>query len=163
MPRSNKITACVLPNKMKYYVEFLTLDNEKGLNVSDLMKSIKTEYLDLMTDHYDHLEKMSKMEEIIIQFRCKEVIESELRLSLNRNKKNDMTYVYARTLFYRSKNKIKDIRVCIGSVDQYGNHLNGLINDVEFRKICVDKLKGVIDKEIESNIINLKLITNEKN
>jgi len=161
MPRSNKITACVLPNRMGSYIEFINLDANMGLNVSDLMKSIKTEYLDLMTDHYDHLEKMSKLEEIIIQFRCKEVIESELRLSLNRNKKNDMTYVYARSLFYRSKNKIKDIRVCIGSVDQYGNDLNELITNAEFREICVSKLKGVIDKEIESNINNLKIVTNE--
>lgn len=161
MPRSNKITACVLPKKMGSYVEFMNLDANMGLNVSDLMKSFKGHYINLMSDHYDLLENMSKIEEIIIQFRCKEVIESELRLSLNRNKKNDMTYVYARSLFYRSKNKIKDIRVCVGSVDQYGNDLNGLINDVEFRKICISKLKGVIDKEIESNINNLKLVTNE--
>ena len=155
MPRSNKITACVLPNNMEYYNEFLNLDDKMGLNVSDSMESIKMMYRKLRLNLGVNFRKMSKMEEIIIQFRCKEVIESELRLSLNRNKKNDMTYVYARTLFYRSNNKIKDIRVCVGSVDQYGNDLTKLINDVEFREICINKLKGIIDKEIESNITNL--------
>ena len=101
---------------------------------------------------------MSCLEEIIIQIRCKEVIESELRLSLNLNKKKDMSYIYARTLFYRRNKQINDIRVCIGSSEQYGDDLVLLLSDVEFRQICQVKLLEVMDKEIEANIFNLKLV-----
>ena len=78
------------------------------------------------------------------------------------NKKKNMSYVYARTLFYRKNKQINDIRVCIGQSDQYGTDLVGLLEDEEFRHICVIKLTEVMDKEIEVNINNLKLVEKDE-
>jgi hypothetical protein len=93
------------------------------------------------------------MEEIIIQMRCKEVIDSELRLSLSRN------YIYARSLFYRRGNKINDIRVVVGRVEDHGTDLDALMKDQVFRDVCTSTLLGHMDREIEANKINLKTLT----
>jgi len=157
MPRTNKITARVVPENKCAYQEFLNLDERVKLEVSDLLRSVKVHYEMMAFTHKEDIDYMSCLEEIIIQSRCKEVIENELRLSLNMNKKKDMSYVYARTLFYRRNKQINDIRVCVGSSDQYGTDLVGLLEDVEFRVLCKTKLTEVMDKEIGSNIINLNL------
>ena len=157
MPRTNKITARVVPENKGAYQDFLNLDERTKSKVSDLLRSVKLHYEMMAFTHKEDIDYMSCLEEIIIQIRCKEVIEDELRLSLNMNKKKDMSYVYARTLFYRRNKQINDIRVCIGSSDQYGDDLVGLLEDVKFRVLCKTKLTEVIDKEIDMNIINLNL------
>ena len=158
MPRTNKITARVVPENKGVYQDFLNLDERTKSNVSDLLRSVKLQYEMMAFTHKEDIDYMSCLEEVIIQIRCKEVILEELRLSLNLNKKKDMSYIYARTLFYRRNKQINDIRVCIGSSEQYGTDLNSLLDDEEFRHICVIKLTEAMNKEIEANIINLKLV-----
>ena len=162
MPRTNKITARVVPENKGAYQDFLNLDERTKSNVSNLLKLVKLEYEKMALIYTEPIDMMSRLEEIIIQIRCKEAIIEELRLSLNLNKKKDMSYVYARTLFYRKNKQINDIRVCIGSSDQYGTDLVGLLEDEEFRHICVIKLTEVMDKEIEVNINNLKLVEKDE-
>lgn len=162
MPRTNKITARVVPENTGAYQEFLNLDERTRSEVSDLLRLFKSEYEKMALIYKTPIDMMSCLEEIIIQIRCKEVINEELRLSLNLNKKKDMSYVYARTLFYRRNKQINDIRVCIGSSEQYGDDLVGLLEDEEFRVLCKTKLTEVIDKEIDMNIINLKLVEKDE-
>lgn len=162
MPRTNKITARVVPENKGAYQDFLNFDERTRSRVSDLLRSVKAHYEMMAFTHKEDIDYMSCLEEIIIQIRCKEVIDSELRLSLNMNKKKNMSYVYARTLFYRKNKEINDIRVCIGLSEQYGTDLVGLLEDEEFRKICEKKLLEVMDKEIEVNINNLKLVEKDE-
>ena len=162
MPRTNKITARVVPENKGAYQDFLNLDERTRSIVSDLLRSFKSEYEKMASIYKTPIDMMSSLEEIIIQIRCKEVILEELRLSLNLNKKKDMSYIYARTLFYRKNKQINDIRVCIGSSEQYGADLVGLLDDEEFRHICCIKLTEAMDKEIEVNINNLKLVEKDE-
>jgi len=162
MPRTNKITARVVPENKGAYQDFLNLDERTKSKVSDLLRSVKLHYEMMAFTHKEDIDYMSCLEEIIIQIRCKEVILEELRLSLNLNKKKDMFYIYARTLFYRRNKQINDIRVCIGTQDQYGTDLAGLLDDEEFKHICCIKLTEAMDKEINANINNLKLVEKDE-
>ena len=162
MPRTNKITARVVPENKGAYQDFLNFDERTKSKVSDLLRSFKSEYEKMTLIYVEPIDMMSKLEEIIIQIRCKETIESELRLSLNLNKKKDMSYIYARTLFYRRNKQINDIRVCIGTTENVGGDLDALLRDGAFREICRRELIRVMDKEIEVNINNLKLVEKDE-
>jgi hypothetical protein len=153
MPRTNKITERVFAdlaetrNQKGAHERFLSLDKEMGLQ--DKYKFIAEEFV-------SDLSELAGIEEIIIQMRCKQVINSELRLSLSRN------YIYARSLFYRRGNQINDIRVIVGLTEDFGTNLSEIINDQIFRDVATSKLLGAMDKEIEKNMFNLKLVyTNE--
>jgi len=71
-------------------------------------------------------------------------------------------FIYARATFYRSENKINDIRVIAGKIEDYGDNIESLIKDPRFRYICIEKIKEAMNNEIEKNIFNLNLIFNEK-
>jgi hypothetical protein len=123
-----------------------------GLPESETLVSLKKEYEELTSENRGTISTLASLEEIIIQIRCKEVINSELRLSLSRN------YIYARSTFYRRGNKINDIRVVVGTTEDHGTDLRKLHKDKIFRDVCISTLKGHMDKEINANIANLKTI-----
>ena len=159
MPRLNKVTEKVFaeiaetPKKKGQYQTFLNIDKIMGLPESDSLKAFKAEYDELTSENHGTFSTLAALEEIIIQIRCKEVVDSELRLSLSRN------YIYARSIFYRRGNKINDIRVVVGTTEAYGDDLKALFNDLHFCDICKIKLWEAMDKEIESNIVTLKTLT----
>jgi hypothetical protein len=113
---------------------------------------LKEKYKWIAEEFVADLSELAGIEEIIIQMRCKQVINSELRLSLSRN------YIYARSLFYRRGNQINDIRVIVGLTEDFGDNISELINDQIFRDVATSKLLGAMDKEIEKNMLNLKLV-----
>ena len=156
MPRLNKVTEKVFaeiaetPQKKGQYTTFLNIDKVMGITESPALKEFKEMYDDLTAENKGTISTLAALEEIIIQIRAKEVIESELRLSLSRN------YIYARSLFYRRGNKINDIRVVVGTTEDYGTELNVLLENEAFRTICWTALKKAMDKEIEANVEKLK-------
>jgi hypothetical protein len=158
MPRINKVTEKVFaeiaetPKKKGSYTTFLNIDKVMGLPESDSLKEFKGLYDELTSENKGTISTLSTLEEIIIQTRCKEAIESELRLSLSRN------YIYARSVFYRRGNKINDIRVLIGNTEEYGNNINDLIMHENFRDLCINKLWLAMTKEIEENVSQLKTL-----
>ena len=158
MPRFNKVTEEVFApiaetnGRKGAYVKFLNIDRELGLSESDLLKQMKQKYDEISKECADDIKALSLLEEIIIQIRSKEVIESELRLSLSRD------YIYARSVFYRKDNQINDIRVVAGKISEHGGDIETLLNDPEFRLICKSKLQEAMDKEIENNVTNLNLV-----
>jgi len=158
MPRTNKITERVFADLSETRDHksapdrFLALDQELGLQEEPSLIALKKNYKVLAEELTDNMSDLASIEEIIIQMRCKKVINSELRLSLNRN------YIYARTLFYRRGNQINDIRVCVGLTEDFGTNISELINDQIFRDVATSKLLGAMDKEIEKNMFNLKLV-----
>jgi hypothetical protein len=165
MPRTNKVTEKVFaeiaetPQKKAQYTTFLDIDRIMSLPEAPELMALKDEYSELTSDNRGTISTLAAMEEIIIQFRCKEVVESELRLSLSLNKTKTTTYIYARSLFYRRGNKINDIRVVVGTTEEYGDDIDSLIKDENFRQICYNKLWKAMDKEIEINKLNLKTLS----
>ena len=117
---------------------------------------MKERYISIIKSIKYDIMILASLEEIIMQLRAIEMIDSELRLSLNKN------FIYARATFYRSENKINDIRVIAGKIEDYGDNIESLIKDPRFRYICIEKIKEAMNNEIEKNIFNLNLIFNEK-
>src|ERR1035437_4666115 len=91
MPRTNQITKRLFAERHGDYEDFLNLDATYGLRESATLKLMKRKYKRVIDVVKDPLEDLVNYEEIIIQIRCKEVVNSELRLSLSRN------YIYARS------------------------------------------------------------------
>lgn len=167
MPKNNKVTERSFSNiaetdgRKGSYEKFLNVDQDMGLQESDLLKQLKEKYREIARDCVDDIRMLAALEEIIIQIRSKEVIDSELRLSLSRN------YIYARTMFYRRGKEINDIRVVVGKVNdpqypEFNRGLDILLADPEFRFLCKEKLTEVMNKEIEKNINQLNYVYNEK-
>lgn len=159
MPRNNKVTEKVFANiaetggRKGAYDKFLAIDHEMGLEISEPLQQMKEQYAAISKTCAEDIKVLAAMEEIIIQMRAKQVIESELRLSLSRD------YIYARSLFFRRRNQINDIRVVVGQVKDYGDDLDNLLKDPIFRSICKDKLIEAMDKEIEKNVQYLTQLT----
>jgi hypothetical protein len=162
MPRLQKVTEKVFaelaetPQKKGAYTSFLDVDKVLGLPESEELQELKTLYGTFTHNFKDMIGQLASIEEIIIQIRCKNVISKELRLSLSRN------YIYARSIFYRRGNKINDIRVVVGTTEEYGDNLGELITTTAFRDMCILDITVAMEKEIETNINQLKnLIENE--
>ncbi len=154
MPQINKVTNRVFAEVTESggHERFLSIDEEMGLPESTLLQLLKKKYDEVARDCVEDIRILSSLEEVIIQIRSKAVIDSELRLSLSRD------YIYARSTFYRRGKEINDIRVVVGKVNdpehpEFNKDLNTLLNDPEFRSICVDKLQEAMDKEIEKNLL----------
>jgi hypothetical protein len=155
MPRTNKATERVFTDLSKTSIEeFLKIDEEMGLQATPTQAAMMSRYKALAeeADFIEVLDAIAGIEEIIVQLRCKQMISSELRLSLSRN------YIYARSLFYRRGKEINDIRVVAGKTEQYGDNLEELLQDPIFRNVCHTELVKVMDREIAKNISNLNLI-----
>lgn len=155
MPKTNKVTERVFTDISKTSIEdFLNVDEEMGLPISSTHAAMKKVYnaLSKEAEFIEVLENIADVEEIIVQLRCKQVINSELRLSLSRN------YIYARSTFYRRGREINDIRVVVGLTDDWGDDINELITRPTFRGLATDKLKEAMDREIEKNLFQLKKI-----
>lgn len=159
MPRLQKVTEKVFaeiaetPQKKGAYTTFLDIDKVLNLPEDDQLMELKGMYEELITEQKDVISTLASIEEVVIQIRCKRVINSELRLSLSRN------YIYARSIFYRRGNQINDIRVVVGTTEEYGDDLHGLLDDTIFTTKCVVKLEEAMDKEINKNIVELKTLT----
>lgn len=158
MPKTNEVTRRLFadiakpPTELSSYYRFLSVDEELSLPVSEELKKYKNLYDVHTRDHADEIRFLASIEEIIIQIRCKEMIESELRLSLSRN------YIYARSMFYRRGKEINDIRVIIGTVETYGDNLGELLKDESFRLLCYTSLVIAMKIEIEKNINQLNTV-----
>lgn len=158
MPRLQKVTEKVFaeiaetPQKKGAYTTFLDIDNVLGLPEDDQLKELKDLYSEIVEDQKDSIIALAAIEEVVIQIRCKKVINKELRLSLSRN------YIYARSIFYRRGNQINDIRVVVGTTEEFGSLLEVLIDHPTFRPLCVSKLQEAMNKEISTNINKIQTL-----
>jgi hypothetical protein len=160
MPRLQKVTEKVFaeiaetPQKKGAYTTFMDIDHVLGLPEDEQLKELKNIYNEIIEDQKNSISALAAIEEVVIQIRCKNVIEKELRLSLSRN------YIYARSIFYRRGNQINDIRVVVGTTEEYGSLIDVLIDHPTFRSLCVSKLQDAMKKEIMSNINKIEILKN---
>jgi hypothetical protein len=156
MPRLNKVTEKVFaeiaetPKKKAEYTSFLHIDKIMGLDESESLKGFKEMYYDLVNDNNGTISSLAALEEIIIQLRCKSVVNSEIIVYLSRN------YIYARSTFYRRDKEINDIRVLMGKI---GDFRDDFKTDKAFRDLCKNKLIRAMDAEIKNNVVKLKTLT----
>lgn len=162
MPRLQKVTEKVFaeiaetPQKKGAYTTFLDIDDVLGIPEEGRLTDMKTLYSDLVATAKKTVSTLAMIEEVVIQIRCKSVIDQELRLSLSRN------YIYARSIFYRRGNQINDIRIVMGTTESYGDDLGELIEDFGFRGVCIAKLGKAMEKEIKNNINQLKTVIRDE-
>jgi len=162
MPRLQKVTEKVFaeiaetPQKKATYTTFLEIDDVLGVPESDQLTELKTLYTDIVANAKKTVSTLAMIEEIVIQIRCKSVIDQELRLSLSRN------YIYARSIFFRRGNQINDIRIVVGTTDTFGDNLDDLIEDFGFRGVCIAKLEKAMEKEIKNNTNQLKTVIRDE-
>ena len=159
MPRLQKVTEKVFAEiaetsqKKGAYTTFLDIDKVLNLEEDNQLSGLKGMYKEIIKEQKEVISTLAAIEEVVIQIRCKRVISQELRLSLSRN------YIYARSVFYRRGNQINDIRVVVGTTEEYGDDLKELIKIDTFRDVCILDLTVAMEKEIDKNIVELKTLT----
>jgi hypothetical protein len=143
MARNNRLTEQVFtgldPEK------FLSTDEVLGITVTNHIRRCKILYTKILEDIAPSITALVTLEETLVQLRCRESM--EIKLSFLKN------YIYARTLFYRSKNDVKDIRVIVGKISEDGDDPDVLLNDPVFMGIAKAKLEDAMDLEINPFIL----------
>jgi hypothetical protein len=153
MPRHNNVIEKIFSEiNMDDIKEFLNFEKNNKLQETENQSAIKKLYLEILNQNITTINELSSIEEIIIQMRCVEFINPSLRLSLSRE------YIYARSTFYRRNKEINDIRVIIGKIEMFGDKIDQLILNPEFRSVCIEKLVEAMNKEIINNIKLIKSI-----
>jgi hypothetical protein len=145
MARNNRLTEQVFtgldPDK------FLSTDDVLGITITNHIRRCKILYTKILEDIAPSITELIRLEETLVQLRCRELIGQDIKLSFVKN------YVYARSLFYRSSNDVKDIRVIVGKISEYGNNPDVLLNDKVFMGIAKTKLEEAMDLEINPFVL----------
>lgn len=136
------------------YDRFLFLDEDLGITETEDLKKAKEIYRVYMESNNipKHVKVLSLVEEAISQIRSREMVSTEIKLSVQSN------YVYARSTFYRRRFEPNDIRTIIGRTDIVGDDVDKLTTDTEFMSKAISELKKVMSEEITQTLDNLKTI-----
>jgi hypothetical protein len=135
------------------YDAFINSNNPK--KPSDRLAAMLNDYKGFVDEHRKQLERISLVEEIIMQLRTYENI-TDIRLSNVRN------YIYGRCPFYRKDIKTKDVRVVIESSDIWDKlSIKELYDNKEFMKRVKASLREKMSEIIEENIDRLQQLNLE--
>jgi len=156
MGRINKLTEGVFAEmvgtskEISKYDEFLNNIDSKSKN----LKNLRKDYENMTGSNKDLFNKLSKLEETILQIRSRESMMTGqtdlIKLSLVRE------YLYARYPFYRKGMTTKDIRVIVDKSEFWGGDLNILVKNKEFMSKAIEKLQKAMDVEIDNNLHEYK-------
>jgi hypothetical protein len=106
----------------------------------------------VITENKVTFDRLSSLEEIIMQLRSRDSIGDDFKLSIVRE------YIYARTPFFRRDKGTKDIRVIVGLTEFYGEDTRKLMGNDEFVQRATTKLIDAMNQEISINISQYKKI-----
>lgn len=149
MGRFNKTTEGVFSEMIgtdktiSNYEKFL--NNGKDLKVGKELQKFTNEYRSLIDNNKITFDQLAKLEEIIMQLRSLEN-NDVIKLSLVRE------YIYARSPFFRMGKESKDIRVIVGTSDNYGDNIYKLFNNQDFIDTAKEKLRKAMNDEVSINI-----------
>jgi len=155
MGRFNKSTEGAFINlvgtdkEISSYSQFINYGKE--LNSNETIDRFTAEYESLVNKNKDLIERLAKLEVIIMQLRSMENIDN-VKLSLVRE------YIYARSTFYRNDKESKDIRIIVDKSEFHGTDLHKLVGDKEFMSTAKTKLKRAMEMESDDNIREYKKI-----
>lgn len=120
------------------------------------LKQLKKSYKGIINENKGLFEKLSVLEELILQLRSRDEIingpHDSVKLSIVRD------YIYARCPFYRKGMKSKDIRVIVDKTEFWGEDTDKLFRNKEFMDRSYKKLVQAMSEEIEANKIEFKRI-----
>jgi hypothetical protein len=134
----------------KPYDQFILIDEELGLTMSDDTKELIAEYYNKVIAIQDKLNNLSNLEELIMIARARDNVSNVTLFVIK-------TYIYARTTCYRSDTINQEVRAIVGSTTTDGTDLNQLLKNPEFMAKTEAKLKTAVE-----NLYNLKLKTFNK-
>jgi len=129
------------------HLNFILLDDELGIQESPELKRCTDLYAKLLFKNKEDLDTLVLLEETIIQLRCKEAAKKDFKLSEVRG------FIYARSSFFRKGKHMKDIRVVVGKISDYGNDLDALFANKPFVIQAKEKLQNAINEQIKDNMI----------
>lgn len=132
------------------YDKFLKTDELFSIQENDEISKLKKSYMSTIKSIEHDLIYLSNIEELIIQWRCREMIPNEFKFTITRD------YVYARSLFYRKRNNVKDIRTIVGKTNVYGDNIENLYLNKDLIDLSIKKLTKTMDNEILKTIQNIK-------
>jgi hypothetical protein len=156
MGRVNKLTDGVFTgivgnaSEVSTYDRFINLQGD--LTNSKESNEFLREYQTVITENKVAFDRLSSLEEIIMQLRSRDSIGDDFKLSIVRE------YIYARTPFFRRDKGTKDIRVIVGLTEFYGEDTRKLMGNDEFVQKATTKLIDAMNQEISINISQYKKI-----
>jgi hypothetical protein len=156
MGRVNKLTDGVFTgivgnaSEVSTYDRFINLQGD--LTNSKESNEFLREYQTVITENKVTFDRLSSLEEIIMQLRSRDSIGDDFKLSIVRE------YIYARTPFFRRDKGTKDIRVIVGLTEFYGEDTRKLMGNDEFVQKATTKLIDAMNQEISINISQYKKI-----
>jgi hypothetical protein len=156
MGRVNKLTDGVFTgivgnaSEVSTYDRFINLQGD--LTNSKESNEFLREYQSVITENKVAFDRLSSLEEIIMQLRSRDSIGDDFKLSIVRE------YIYARTPFFRRDKGTKDIRVIVGLTEFYGEDTRKLMGNDEFVQRSTTKLIDAMNQEISINISQYKKI-----
>jgi hypothetical protein len=132
------------------YEAFLNMD--KDLNIPETIEISKAKeiYRAYLKNVDKEVEVLSYMEQLISQIRSREVVPTEIKLSIQSD------YVYARSTFYRHNSTANDIRVIIGRTDIVNKTIDQMSNDHDFMTKATAVLRLAMTGEIEKTMDKIK-------
>lgn len=158
MSRHNRLTAAVFAemvgtdDKISSYDKFLATDKFLDIEEDKGLRYAKDKYNGILTKLKTEFETLANLEEVIMQYRSKEMVDKDIKLSIVRE------YIYARALFYRRGKDVKDIRVVAGKTEIYGDNVQELYDNKDFMTIAKAKLLENMDRDINQNMHELKKV-----
>lgn len=118
---------------------------QKDNNIPELSTCIK-QYKKLIKNNKSNLNAIALIEETIIQLRCKDTIDGNIKFSVVRD------YIYARAPFILKGKKLKDIRVIVGKTSVFGTDTVKMEKDKNLLEIAYVKLQTAMTDVINENL-----------
>ncbi len=139
----------------KYSAFDVFINNNNPENMSPVLESYVKDYKSIVEKYHKEFNKLSVLEEIIMQLRSRETLDIKLSIA-GGGSNGTIMYVYARTHFYRKEKVAKDIRVVVDPLefwqDKIKESVEDLRKDKEFMNKATDKLIRAMDEEINKRI-----------
>ena len=131
--------------KKSLFNQFITdvSSDDNGQTVNQLL----SRYKKLISNYENVFKELALIEESILQIKTRESVR-DIKLYMVRD------YIYARTSFFRLGNDIKDIRIIVDKINNYGiteDNLSSLLENERFMDKLTRKLNSVMDIEIKTN------------
>jgi hypothetical protein len=165
MGRVNKKNEGVFVDLMgtdeKYSAFDVFINSNNPETMSTELETYVRDYKTIVEKHRKEFNKLSVLEEIIMQLRSRENLDIKLSIAGGGSNGTNM-YVYARTHFYRKEKVAKDIRVVVDPLEFWQDKIKDSVEDLrknkEFMNRATEKLVRAMDEEIimRVNKINKK-------